>query len=290
MNILGSLLKTIILKIAAAPLFFCLALTSASADLELVFGAYTADKPTAVVKQFQPFLNLLTDELSKEMGEPVKIKMKIARSYDEGIEDLVQGRVDFSRFGPASYITAKDAENGVGIIAMETDDGNKVFTGVIAVHADSKFTEVAELKGHSFAFGDSLSTIGRFLAQEILLNEGIKAADLSKYEYLGRHDAVGAAVGAGTFDAGALKSSTFNKLVAKGVPIRILKEFDNVTKPWIHRAGFDPATVAAMEKVFLNMVDSEVRNSITDSGFVQGIDGDYATIRSEMHNSAMFGG
>ena len=286
----GLFLKTLMAQLIASSLLAVAFTSTAKADVNLVFGAYTADKPTAVVKKFQPFLALLATDLTQEMGQPVNISMKIARTYDEGIDDLVQGRVDFSRFGPASYITAKTASPRIGIIAMETEDGEKVFKGVIAINATSDLTDVAQLRGRSFAFGDNLSTIGRFLAQDLLLNAGITAADLSHFDYLGRHDAVGAAVGAGSFDAGALKSSTFNKLVAKNVPIKILIEFDNVTKPWIHRADLDPMTVEAMRKVFLTMPASAARKSVTKTDFAKGEDKDFESIRRAMNRSVDFGG
>ncbi len=290
MKLLARLFKPIARGACASVLMFGFLSSTVMADVQLIFGAYTADKPTAVVKKFQPFLNLLAQELTQEMGEPVKIKMKIARSYDAGIDDLVQGRVDFSRFGPASYITAKNSAPGIGIIAMETTDGQKVFNGVVAVHNDSDITSIADIRGRSFAFGDNLSTIGRYLAQDLLLGENITASDLSKFDYLGRHDAVGAAVGAGTFDAGALKSSTFNKLVKKSVPIKILQTFDNVTKPWLHRASLDPRTVSAMQNVFIEMASSDVRDAITGTGFVAGTDEDYQLIRRAMERSVSFGG
>ena len=46
----------------------------------------------------------------------------------------------------------------------------------------------------SFAFGNELSTIGRYLAQQYLMQHGIHEKDLSHYKYLGRHDRVGTAV------------------------------------------------------------------------------------------------
>lgn len=74
----------------------------------------------------------------------------------------------------------------------------------------------SQLRGQTFAFGDERSTIGRYLSQLLLVQHGIRADELLSYEYLGRHDRVGTAVGAGQFDAGALKESTFRKLKKKG--------------------------------------------------------------------------
>ena len=40
----------------------------------------------------------------------------------------------------------------------------------------------------SFAFGNSRSTIGRYLSQNYMMSEGIYADDLIDFSYLGRHD------------------------------------------------------------------------------------------------------
>ncbi len=278
----------ILKPIAVMLALFCA--NPATADINLVFGTYTTDKPTEVVRKFSPILRFLSQELEIRLGEPVKIKLKIASDYDEGIADIVEGRVDFARFGPASYILAKAEEAGIGILAMETVKGQKTFMGVIAVQAQSDITSIADLQGRSFAFGNRLSTIGRFLAQQQLLDAGISASDLTAFEYLDRHDRVGAAVGQGIYDAGALKQSTFAKLVDNGVQIRVLMEFQNVTKPWLSRAGIDARIADAITATLLN---PGVDNAVTDfakTGFVAGLDDDYQPIREAMKQSNDFGG
>lgn len=135
--------------------------------------------------------------------------------------------------------------------------GERNFKGVIAIHADSDLQTLADLKGKRFAFGSPLSTIGRYLSQSYLMDAGIYAKDLASFEFLDRHDVVGMAVAAGEFDAGALKSSTFNKLVESGSPLRKLYEFDNVTKPWVVHPGLDPEVRAAMRKVMLEITPQD---------------------------------
>ncbi len=169
--------------------------TPSVADINLVFGTYTTDKPTDVVRKFHPILQYLSRELSQKLGEPVTIRLKIASDYDTGIADLVQGRVDIARFGPASYVIAKQRQPGIGILAMETVKGRKTFQGVIAVHTGSDIRTISDLRNRTFAFGNRLSTIGRYLAQDQMLAVGITASDLAGFDYLQRHDRVGTAVG-----------------------------------------------------------------------------------------------
>ncbi len=261
---------------------------AAQADLALTFGVYSSDKPTAMVRQFRPILNALEKNMSKIRGEPVKIRMQVAKTYQEGMNDLVTGKVDFSRFGPASYIIAKESDNNIEILAVETIKGKRVFNGVIVVGKNSPIKTIRELHGKSFAFGNEESTIGRYLAQLYLMRNHIRSNDLGSYEYLGRHDAVGAAVGSGRFDAGALKEETYRKQVADGVPIRAIATFPNVTKPWIARGKLPGEIKDQLRRALLSLTDNDGLQELQADGLAEGSDEDYAFIRESMLNNYMF--
>lgn len=260
----------------------------AHADIKLIFGTYAADKPTETVRKYKDWLHYLEKELTNSLGEPVKIQMKIAKKYQAGIDQLVSGDVDFARFGPASYVMAHALNDQLEILAIESKKGKKRFKGVIAVHTDSQLQNLSDLANHSFAFGDQLSTIGRYLSQSLLIDAGVTSENLTSFKYLGRHDRVGSAVGAKKFTAGALKESTFEKLVASGTPIRVLTKFDNVTKPWLARSGLDPKILNAMRVAMLNATDAEVLKSISKDGFLEGSDSDYEIIRTAIKHSKSF--
>ncbi len=254
----------------------------------LRFGVYTADKPTAVVKQFRPILNVIESDMSQKMGENVKIRLQVAKTYEVGIRDLVMGNVDFSRFGPASYIEAKQANPDISIIALESKKGKKQFLGIICVTQNSPIQTVAELRGKRFAFGNEYSTIGRYLSQQYLLQHNIKASDLDYFEYLGRHDKVGTAVAIRKFDAGALKESTFKKLLSKGEPLRAIASFPNVTKPWIARSGLPVNIKRALQQSLLNLKDSDALKALSKDGFLPGSDEDYSIIKEAIKNNYAF--
>lgn len=262
--------------------------TQAAAEIELTFGAYADDKPSETVRQYLPFLSFLESRLEQEINQPVTVRLDIAKGYDESISDLAEGRVDFARFGPASYVHAMDLNPGIGIIAMESKKGKKRFKGVIAVHKDSEITRVEQLAGRSFAFGDELSTIGRYLSQSFLLDHRISSSDLESFAYLGRHDLVGEAVGSGRFDAGTLKESTFKSLIAKGVPLRVLASFENVTKPWLAASDMDPDIMEAMRRIMLASENEEIVKRVSKNGFLLGADKDYDIIRTAMQRSRAF--
>lgn len=262
--------------------------TTVQAEVNLRFGVYTSDKPTTMVKMFRPVLNALENQLTKKLDEPVHISLQVASSYQQGVDDLVNGQVDFARMGPASYVTSKSRNPELQLLAMENKKGSKTFYGIICVQEESSIQEISQLKGHSFAFGNERSTIGRYLSQYLLSKNGVHADDLADYKYLNRHDRVGTAVGAGQFDAGALKESTFKKLKAKGVKIRELARFPNVTKPWIASANMNVEMVAALRETLTELTDPVALKAIKKQGFLPARDSDYAVIRDSMQKNDDF--
>jgi phosphonate transport system substrate-binding protein len=261
---------------------------SAQAEVTLSFGVYATDSRADVERKFRPALAALEKDLTERLGEAVTINLTISPTYEGGLDDLVEGRVDFTRFGPASYVLGKDRQPGLSILAIESKDGAKTFNGIICVARDSDIDSIAQLRNKSFAFGNDQSTIGRYLSQLYLVENGIHAKDLSGYEYLDRHDKVGIAVGRGEFDAGALKQSTFNKLVKKGVPIRVLVTFPNVTKPWVGRADLDSRIETALQAALLDMTDSKALKALKVDGMLPGSDADFEDIRQSIKENGRF--
>lgn len=260
----------------------------ANAEIELSFGTYTSDKPTTMVKKFRPVINALEKELEEITGEKVKIKLHISRNYQKGIEDIVSGKVDFARLGPASYIEAKHKSPGIKLIAMESKKGKKRFNGVICIRKDSEIKQLTDLRGRSFAFGNQKSTIGRYLSQALLVKNFIFAKDLKNFEYLGRHDKVAYSVANGQFDAGALKESTFKKVVKKGKSLKALVTFENITKPWVMRSNFPESLFKKIQSSLLNIRDKKALKLLKKDGFLVGSDSEYDVVRDAIKNNKEF--
>jgi phosphonate transport system substrate-binding protein len=267
---------------------------AATDPLQLTFGVYTSDKPTDMYRMFKPILVHLEEAVSRDLSRPVKIKLRVFNSYERARSALVTNDVDFVRFGPSSYILAKEESPEIELLAIETQEedgeGRFVFKGVIFVRKDSGINGIQDLKRKSFAFGDSDSTIGRYLSQAYLVDHGIYSGDLEKYQYLDRHDRVVAAVLAGDFDAGAAKESTFNKFKEKAPGLKALVTFDNVTKPWVARSKLEPSLREALQKALFALRDGKVLNAMGEkiTGFVEARDEMYDAVRDGMKKSAEF--
>jgi len=252
----------------------------------LVFGVYQTDKATVVYRKFIPVIEALAARMEPLLDAKVDVELRITKTYDEGIDALVSGTVDFARFGPAPYITARSRNGGIEPVAMEIENGSKRFKGLIVVPAKSPVSTIAELRGRSFAFGDPHSTIGRYLVQALLVDQGIHAKDLARFAYLDRHDKVAKAVEIGDFDAGSVKTETYKAFPA-GV-LRVLAEFDNVTKPWVTRAGIDPRVRDAIRQALLALDDKQALEELGVTGFAPTSDEEYRCIREGMAKAAAF--
>jgi len=254
----------------------------------LRFGVYTADKASDMVRQFRPLLDVLEFDLSEQLGEQVRIRMEVATDYESGREDLLMGRIDFARFGPASFVLARQENPHVQLLAMEHKKGEKQFFGVICAPSESAIMDISDLKNKRFAFGNETSTIGRYLAQQVLVESGIHASDLARWAYLGRHDLVGTAVAAGNYDAGAIKEATFLKLVDKGLRLKELARFPNVTKPWVARPCLPDQMTKQLRQALLNLDDEQALAALGKSGFLPAGWSDYQAISSAMEGSEQF--
>lgn len=259
---------------------------SESTKKHLVMGVYSHIRPTEIIKKFQLLTGFINQALEAK-GVDYQVTLKIYPTYESAIDSLVAGDVDIARFGPVSYVMAKQQNPGLQLIAMESNHGSKLFNGVIAVAKQSEITDVSQLKGKRIAFGARRSTTGRFLSQTQLVEVGLNKDDFAEISYLGRHDKVAFAVGAGSYDAGAMNENTFNKY-ASSKGLRKLIEFPCVTKPWIARQGLDRALVSVLQEILLQLSDESVLRPIKRTGFVLSQDSDYDLIRQGMDGARTF--
>jgi phosphonate transport system substrate-binding protein len=257
------------------------------APLELRFGVYQSDKATEMYKRFTPFLEALQEDTGKRLGVPCSIDLSIYKSYDDAIEALVAGTVDFVHFGPASYITAKERNADIELLGMEHENGEKSSKGIIIVKKDSPIQTIEDLRGKSFAFGDKNSTIGRYLVQAELVAHGVYANDLSFFRYLDRHDQVASAVEHGDFDAGSVKFTSFKKANERNT-LRVLATFDNVTKPVVVRAGMDRAVFTALQESLFAFKNDAFFKEMKISGFTNASESDFKLVREGMKQANKF--
>jgi len=68
------------------------------ADVDLVFGIYAPDKRIQMMWQCGSLVTAMEEHMSASLSKPVFIEVDINQSYDQGVDDVTAGLVDFARF------------------------------------------------------------------------------------------------------------------------------------------------------------------------------------------------
>ena len=70
----------------------------AAADVDLMFGIYAADQRVKMMWQCGSLVAAMEERMSTTLDEPVAIEVDINQNYEQGVDDITAGLVDFARF------------------------------------------------------------------------------------------------------------------------------------------------------------------------------------------------
>jgi phosphonate transport system substrate-binding protein len=205
--------------------------------------------PGKMLRENQP----LVDLLSKAAGQPVALT--IPTNYAAVVEALASGQLDIAHLGGFTYVQAR---RRAGVVPLVQRDRDQQFHSLFVTQAGSAINSLADLKGHSFAFGDVNSTSGHLMPEYFLRQAGVDGEIITKALYTGGHDATLLAVANGKVDAGALDEQVFQRLTTEGkvdpAKVRVFWTtppfFDYV---WVARKGVDPKVAEAVAQAFLSL-------------------------------------
>ncbi len=149
---------------------------------------------------------------------------------------------------------------------------------------------LADLEGHTFAFGDVNSTSGHLMPEYFMREAKVNPAVISKAIYTGGHDATLLAVANGKVDAGALDEAVFQRLTSSGkVDPKAVRVF-YTTPPffdyvWVARKGLDPALAKSVADSFLALdagdpARKQILDALAASKYVTVEDQSYDKLRT----------
>ena len=196
-------------------LFYLLSLSASAAEPEIRLGSVAMDIPTEMHRRLTP----LTHYLSETLNRPVSLKL--AKNMQEAIKDVAESTVEIAYLTPVAYIKSQKLGQ-TRLVVKTVTNGQGSFKLMIVVKDDSPIKTVNDLKGKSFAFGDSAALLQR----AVVVGSGIKLESLGSYKFLGHYDNIVRAVMHGEFDAGILKDTKAYKWKGKG--IRIIYTLDEL--------------------------------------------------------------
>ena len=273
--------------------FLCLCISacgdSRKAVKTLRVGFVPAEDAQQVMQNAQPLVEILHKELGME------IQPFVATDYTGVVEALRVNKLDVAFLAPASYVLAKNEAN-IKVILKSERKGIPFYYAAIITRADSGIKSIDDLRGKTFAFGDSLSTTGNVFPRKMLKEHGIDPVrDFKQILYSGGHDATVLAVLNGKVDAGATYANSPDSLDTAWM--RYLKDPQDANK--IHAiafsepipadnlvisAGLDEKVAKKVEEIFVQLSrDPKGKKMLRDlyqiDGFVPASDKDYDSVR-----------
>lgn len=180
--------------------------TALAAELKL--GSVANEIPAVMYQRLSP----LSDYLSEQLHQTVTLQL--SADMPAAIEAVVKKQVQISYLTPVAYLKAHK-EGNAKLVVKTVTKGQSSFQLMIAVKQDSPITDVKELVGKTFAFGDPAAKL-----QPAVVNmAGVKIDQFSDVKYLGHYDNIARAVMSGEFDAGILKDTDAMKWNGNGLRI-----------------------------------------------------------------------
>ena len=247
--------------------------------LVLAIQPYLA--PPEIINRFTP----LADTLAQALGRPVVVR--VGKSFEEHVEAIGTDNVDIAYLGPASYVMLVSRYGPRPILARQVVNGDPMLHGEIVVRTDSAIRTLADLKGRSFAFGDTHAAAGHVIPQVMLRRAGIPESALGPHKFLGSNRNVALAVLAGDYDAGTVKEEVFDEFAARG--LRSIATLAPVAEHVLVASRKLPAPVVArLREALLAMArtpDGQSALRAIEPGlneFVPATDSDYDSMRALM--------
>lgn len=238
----------------------------------------------------QPLVEILRQELQME------VQPFVATDYTGVVEALRVGKLDIAFLTPASYVLAKN-EADVRVVLKSERKGIPFYYAAIITRADSGIRTMDDLRGKTFAFGDSLSTTGHVFPRRMLKRHGIDPVrDFKRILYSGGHDATVLAVLNGKVDAGATYANSpdsedtawmrYLRDPAEVIKIRPVAFSEPIPADnLVVSAGLDQRIAARIVDVFLQLSRNPSRKKMLRDlyqidGFLPATDTDYDSVRA----------
>ncbi len=175
------------------------------------FGIHPYLPALDLIERFEPLVSYLEQITGRE------IDIFIASSYEQLIDEVVEGNVELAYMGPALYASLGPGHDQVVPLAKLAARGKPFFSGAIVTRGGSSIQGVKDLVDKRFAFGSVKSTMSHIVPRYEMEERGVSVDQLGEYQFVGSHRNVALSVLAGRFDAGAVKEEVYEKYRNRGL-------------------------------------------------------------------------
>ena len=172
-------------------------------------------EPYDTAARLVPIYQKVGDMIGEKLG--CKVEVFVATSYNAEIEAMRNGKLEIGEFGPLGYVLAHQVAKAEAVAAFGTAEGKpNTYWASLVTYPGSGINNVAEIKGHSFAFSDPASTSGHLFPAYGLRTGGIDPDKDIKPIYAGSHTSSFEALYNHKVDAGELNSEQLESATQRG--------------------------------------------------------------------------
>ena len=246
---------------------------------EVAFGVVSRYNPRKIYRGYQPIMDYLSEVTGRSFV------LKLSDSYDQTVQQLVDGEVAFASLGNYTYIHAHAVHGIHGMAVPLNAAGQPFFHSVVVVRDDSPMQTMADIQGQDMAF-TSKSSMSYWMALHLLREVGLGCEDLGETMNFRHHETVAEKVLRGEFDVGAVKDIVARQYAAQG--LRVLKTSPPIPAvPIAIQQNLDPDLVTSVLDALLDLnpgnPEAAKRMAAWDPEFSHGFaiahDEDYDTMR-----------
>jgi len=244
--------------------------------------------PGKIVRESQPFIDYL------EKVTAARVELTVPTNYAAVVEAVANDRVDIAYFGGFTYVQTSARAGVVPLVQRERD---QAFHSLFITQQGSPIHSLADLQGHTFAFGDVNSTSGHLMPAYFMRQQGVAQDVIEKAIYTGGHDATALAVANKKVDAGALDELVFKRMIKEGKLTESQVRVFYTTPPffdyvWAARRGLDPALAEAFANGMLKLDEQDaeqkaILNLLNATKYVRAQDASYDPLRQAAKDAGL---
>jgi len=239
------------------------------------------ENATTVIQNNQPLKDYLQSKLGKQ------IELVVTTDYSSMIEAMRRGRIDLGYLGPLSYVLARSKDPKIEPFAalVEQQGGPPVYQALVIGNVAQNINTIADLNNKTVAWGDPASTSSHLIPKSMLADQGLKAGQNYREQFVGAHDSVAFAVQNGNAAGGGISKPIFDTLTQRGTidskKVRVLAESKPYPNyPWTMQSTLDPALKTSIQNAFLTLTDPKVLKPFKGVAFAKVSDSDYDVVRN----------
>jgi phosphonate transport system substrate-binding protein len=217
----------------------------------LIFAYSPSENPAVYAHVYQP----LMDHLGQCTGK--RVTYYPVQSNTAQIEAFRAGRLHIALMATGAVGFAVNQGGANPIVAIGTEKGVFGYRVLAIVKADSPYQKLSDLKGKKIAHTSPSSNSGNLAPRVLFPDQGLKPDDDYKPLMSGGHDRSIKGVALGDYDAAAVASDIYDRMLARGEvkpgDLRIIWESENFpTSSYSIAHDLKPELAAKLKECFVS--------------------------------------